>query len=200
MSVAEWAAEDRGRHVGYLPQDIELFAGTVAENICRFAKLNPAVFDNVVRAAQMAGVHELIKGLPKGYTTEIGEAGAILSGGQRQRIGLARALYGDPALLILDEPNSNLDREGEDALVAAIGAAKAAGTTVILIAHRPNIMEKVDKVLVLNRGQQELFGPRDAVFAELTNRARKVVAQMPRISPLVVKETREVELQEAREA
>ena len=167
MSVAEWAAEDRGRHVGYLPQDIELFAGTVAENICRFAKLNPAVFKNVVKAAQLAGVHELIKGLPKGYYTEIGEAGAILSGGQRQRIGLARALYGDPALLILDEPNSNLDREGEDALAAAIGALKAAGTTVILIAHRPNIMEKVDKVLVINRGQQELFGPRDAVFDEL---------------------------------
>ena len=97
-----------------------------------------------------------------------------MSGGQRQRIGLARALYGDPALLILDEPNSNLDREGEEALVAAISAAKAAGTTVILIAHRPNIMEKVDKVLFLNRGQQELFGPRDAVFAELANRARKV--------------------------
>ena len=199
MSVAEWAAEDRGHYVGYLPQDIELFAGTVAENICRFAKLNPAVFANVVRAAQMAGVHELIKGLPKGYTTEIGEAGAILSGGQRQRIGLARALYGDPALLILDEPNSNLDREGEEALVAAISAAKAAGTTVILIAHRPNIMEKVDKVLVLNRGQQELFGPRDAVFAELANRARKV-SQMPRISPLVVKEAKEVEVQEVKEA
>ena len=180
MDIAQWAAEDRGRHVGYLPQDIELFAGTVAENICRFAKLNPAVFNNVVRAAQMAGVHELIKGLPKGYTTEIGEAGAILSGGQRQRIGLARALYGDPALLILDEPNSNLDREGEDALVAAISAAKAAETTVILIAHRPNIMEKVDKVLVINRGQQDLFGPRDAIFAEFAARAGKV-SQMPTI-------------------
>ncbi len=181
MNVAEWASEDRGRHVGYLPQDIELFAGTVAENIARFTKLNPAVFQNVVKAAQMAGVHELIKGLPQGYSTNIGEAGAILSGGQRQRIGLARALFGDPALVILDEPNSNLDRDGEEALADTLSVLKAAGTTVILIAHRPNIMAKIDKVLVLNRGQQELFGPRDIVFNELATRSRKV-SQMPRHS------------------
>ncbi len=174
MDVAQWAAEDRGHHVGYLPQDIELFAGTVSENICRFATLNPAVFNNVVKAAQLAGVHELIKGLPKGYATEIGESGAVLSGGQRQRIGLARALYGDPPLMILDEPNSNLDREGEDALIAALGTVKAAGATVILIAHRPNIMEKVDKILVLNRGQQDLYGSRDYVFNELAARIRQV--------------------------
>ncbi|PDT17143.1 type I secretion system permease/ATPase [Rhizobium sp. J15] len=180
MDVAQWASEDRGHYVGYLPQDIELFAGTVAENICRFAKLSPVIFDKVVKAAQLAGVHELIKGLPKGYLTEIGESGAVLSGGQRQRIGLARALYGDPALIILDEPNSNLDREGEEALIAALGEMKAAGTTVILIAHRPNIMETVDKILVLNRGQQDLFGPRDYVFNELTARVRKVT-QMPTI-------------------
>ncbi|QSY96308.1 type I secretion system permease/ATPase [Rhizobium bangladeshense] len=178
MDVAQWAAEDRGHHVGYLPQDIELFAGTVCENICRFANISPMVFDKVVKAAQLAGVHELIKGLPKGYLTEIGESGAVLSGGQRQRIGLARALYGDPALVILDEPNSNLDREGEEALIAALGTVKAKGTTVILIAHRPNIMETVDKILVLNRGQQDLFGPRDYVFNELAARVRKV-AQMP---------------------
>lgn len=170
MDVAQWAAEDRGRYVGYLPQDIELFAGTVSENICRFAQLDASTFKHVVRAAELAGVHELIKRLPKGYATEIGESGAALSGGQRQRIGLARALYGDPALLILDEPNSNLDREGEDALIAALSAIKAAGTTIILIAHRPNIMEKVDKILVLNRGQQDLFGPRDHVFNELAKR------------------------------
>ncbi|TCU38132.1 type I secretion system permease/ATPase [Rhizobium azibense] len=180
MDVAQWAAEDRGHYVGYLPQDIELFAGTVAENICRFAKLSPVIFDKVVKAAQLAGVHDLIKGLPKGYLTEIGESGAVLSGGQRQRIGLARALYGDPALIILDEPNSNLDREGEDALIAALNAVKAAGTTVILVAHRPNIMETVDKILVLNRGQQDLFGPRDYVFNELASRIRKVT-QMPTI-------------------
>ncbi|MBB4254138.1 type I secretion system permease/ATPase [Rhizobium sp. BK008] len=180
MDVAQWAAEDRGHYVGYLPQDIELFAGTVSENICRFAKLSPVVFDKVVKAAQLAGVHELIKGLPKGYLTEIGESGAVLSGGQRQRIGLARALYDDPALIILDEPNSNLDRDGEEALIAALGTVKAAGTTVILIAHRPNIMETVDKILVLNRGQQDLFGPRDYVFNELAARVHKVT-QMPTI-------------------
>ncbi|MBY3050895.1 type I secretion system permease/ATPase [Rhizobium laguerreae] len=180
MDVAQWAAEDRGHYVGYLPQDIELFAGTVSENICRFAKLSPVVFDKVVKAAQLAGVHELIKGLPRGYLTEIGESGAVLSGGQRQRIGLARALYGDPALIILDEPNSNLDREGEEALIAALSTVKATGTTVILIAHRPNIMETVDKILILNRGQQDLFGPRDYVFNELAARARKV-SQMPTI-------------------
>ncbi|MBX5145130.1 type I secretion system permease/ATPase [Rhizobium lentis] len=174
MDVAQWAAEDRGHYVGYLPQDIELFAGTVSENICRFAQLSPIVFDKVVKAAQLAGVHELIKGLPKGYLTEIGEAGAVLSGGQRQRIGLARALYDDPALIILDEPNSNLDRDGEAALIEALSTIKAAGATVILIAHRPNIMETVDKVLVLNRGQQDLFGPRDHVFNELAARVRKV--------------------------
>ncbi|PDQ18437.1 type I secretion system permease/ATPase [Mesorhizobium sanjuanii] len=178
MDVAEWAAEDRGRHVGYLPQDIELFAGTIAENIARFTKLSPAVFNSVVKAAQLAGVHELIKGLPKGYETQVGESGASLSGGQRQRIGLARALYGDPTLIILDEPNSNLDREGEDALIAVIGAVKSTGTTIILIAHRPGIMEKVDKVLVLNGGRQELFGARDTVFNELAARARRV-AQLP---------------------
>jgi len=189
MSVAEWAAEDRGRYVGYLPQDIELFAGTVSENIARFERLNPAVFRNVVRAAELAGVHEVIKGLPKGYATEIGEAGAALSGGQRQRIGLARALYGDPVLLVLDEPNSNLDKDGEDALAAAIGMAKAAKTTIILIAHRSNIMEKVDKVLVLNRGQQDLFGPRDDVFDELAARTGKV-SGMPRAAPLVVREVK----------
>ncbi|MER9640564.1 type I secretion system permease/ATPase [Mesorhizobium sp. M0239] len=196
MSIVEWAAEDRGRHVGYLPQDIELFAGTVSENIARFASLNPAVFSNVVKAAQLAGVHELIKGLPKGYATEIGEGGAALSGGQRQRIGLARALYGDPAFLILDEPNSNLDHEGEQALATVIGGLKAAGTTLILISHRPSILEKVDKVLVLSHGAQDLFGPRDAVFGELANRARKVT-QMPKAAQLptleVVKEVKEVD-------
>lgn len=193
--VAQWAAEDRGRYVGYLPQDIELFAGTVSDNIARFATVNPAVFQHVIKAAQLAGVHELIKGLPKAYGTEIGEAGAILSGGQRQRIGLARALYGDPTLLILDEPNSNLDREGEEALIAALGVAKATNTTVILIAHRANILEKVDKILVLNRGQQDLFGPRDHVFNELASRVSKV-AHLPKAAQLpaleVVKETKEV--------
>ncbi|ODR93232.1 type I secretion system permease/ATPase [Sinorhizobium alkalisoli] len=173
MDVAQWAAEDRGRHVGYLPQDIELFEGTVAENIARFQELDEQSFQQVVHAAREAGVHELIKGLSRGYHTEIGEAGAVLSGGQRQRIALARALYGDPAFLLLDEPNSNLDRDGEEALNDTLKALKAAGKTVILIAHRPNIMETVDKILVLQGGQVDLFGPRDDVLRALADRARR---------------------------
>ncbi|OHV71856.1 type I secretion system permease/ATPase [Ensifer sp. LCM 4579] len=173
MDVAQWAAEDRGRHVGYLPLDIELFAGTVAENIARFQELDELSFQDVVRAAREAGVHELIKGLPKGYHTEIGDAGAVLSGGQRQRIALARALYGDPAFLLLDEPNSNLDRDGEEALNGALKTFKAAGKTVVLVAHRSNIMETVDKVLVLQRGQVDLFGPRDDVLRAMADRARR---------------------------
>ena len=179
MSVAEWAAEDRGRHVGYLPQDIELFAGTVAENIARFAKLNPAVFDNVVKAAQRAGVHELIKGLPKVTPPRSVRRAPCCRAGSASGSAWPARSTATRRSLILDEPNSNLDREGEEAL-AAPSALKAAGTTVILIAHRPSIMEKVDKVLVINRGQQDLFGPRDVVFAELTHRSRKV-AQMPTI-------------------
>ncbi|MDF2766611.1 MAG: peptide transporter [Rhodospirillales bacterium] len=173
MDVAHWRAQDRGQYVGYLPQDIELFSGTVAENVARFRELDRDTVREVIRAAEAAGVHELIKSLPKGYSTEIGEAGAVLSGGQRQRIALARALFGKPALLVLDEPNSNLDRDGEVALQAALGAAKQAGTTIILVAHRPSVMESVDKVLVLSRGQLDLFGPRDAVLNELAARARK---------------------------
>lgn len=162
--VFSWSRESFGRYVGYLPQDVELFPGTVRENIARMEEGDPS---EVVAAAKMAGVHEMILRLPNGYETEIGDQGAILSGGQRQRIGLARALYGNPALLVLDEPNSSLDARGEEALNDAIAAAKASGCTVVLVAHRPTLMSHVDQVLVLNDGQVQLVGPRDAVLSEL---------------------------------
>jgi ATP-binding cassette subfamily C protein len=162
--VATWPSEALGRHIGYLPQDIELFADTVANNICRFREEGDA---EIIRAAQLAGVHELILGLPNGYETQIGEGGAVLSGGMRQRIALARAVYGHPTLVVLDEPNSNLDTEGEAALVDCIAQLKAHGTTVIIIAHRSSTLGVSDKILILKGGAVAAYGPRGEVLPKL---------------------------------
>jgi PrtD family type I secretion system ABC transporter len=162
--ISIWLDADGAHHLGYLPQDIELFAGTVRDNIARLGDSDPAA---VIEAAKLAGLHETIMRLPRGYDSEIGEAGLRLSGGQRQRIGLARAVFGRPRLIILDEPNSSLDHEGEDALLQAIAQMKERGTTIIVIAHRPSILQLADKLLVLRGGAVDLFGERNEVIARL---------------------------------
>jgi len=161
-----------GNHIGYLPQDIELFDGTITENIARYEEPKP---EQVVEAAMVAGVHEMILQLPQGYDTPIGPGGVALSGGQRQRIGLARAIYGYPKIVVLDEPNSNLDDAGERALVQAIIELKKRETTVILITHRPAILGITDKIAFMREGQLQLFGPRDEVLAALAPKSANAV-------------------------
>jgi ATP-binding cassette subfamily C exporter for protease/lipase len=167
-SVYDWNKAELGPHLGYLPQDIELFDGTVAENIARFGEVDAA---KVVEAARRVDMHEQILRLPMGYDTLLGTDGSNLSGGQRQRIGLARALYGDPSFIVLDEPNSNLDESGEKALVDAVKALRAAGKTVVLITHRMSTLAAADKVLVLADGALAAYGPRDEVFKAMQDRA-----------------------------
>jgi PrtD family type I secretion system ABC transporter len=162
--VSEWAHGDLGQHIGYLPQDIELFADTVAANINRF---RPGDDEATIRAARLAGVHDLILRLPNGYDTQIGEGGAVLSGGLRQRVALARAVYGEPSLVVLDEPTSNLDSEGDIALAGCIQQLKRRRATVVLIAHQPATIGVADKILVLHDGAVALFGPRAEVLAKL---------------------------------
>ncbi len=173
QSIAQWTRESLGAHLGYLPQDIELFDGTIAENIARIGEVDSA---KVIEAAQAAGLHQMILRFPKGYDTRVGQAGSFLSGGQRQRIGLARALYGQPVLVVLDEPNANLDDEGENALLSAVLLLKQQGKTVILISHRQGVLKVADRLVILHDGQLAASGPRDGVLAALQQQREAAAA------------------------
>lgn len=183
VAIKAWDRAVLGSQIGYLPQDIELFEGTIAENIARFGDIDS---DRVIAAAQQASLHDMILRFPKGYDTPMGEAGNLLSGGQRQRIALARAVYGNPALLVLDEPNANLDDVGEAALYQTVAQLKAAGKTVFLITHRPGAVALADRVLLLKDGQVQAEGPREAVIAALqAARGAAVAAQPPPVQDSV---------------
>lgn len=172
--ISQWDREDLGKYVGYLPQDIELFEGTVSQNIARFGEVEP---EKVVEAASKAGVHEMILKLPEGYDTKIGPGGASLSGGQRQRIGLARALYNNPVFVVLDEPNSNLDDVGEAALVEAIKTLRASGTTVVIITHRTNVLQATNKLALINNGVLELYGNTNDVLNAIAQKQQAAAGQ-----------------------
>ena len=169
-----WNKAELGPHIGYLPQDIELFGGTVAENIARFGEVDS---DKVIQAAQRAGVHDMILHFPQGYDTVLGDGGAGLSGGQKQRIGLARALYDDPSLIVLDEPNSNLDDSGEQALLAAIQQLRQRGRTIVVVSHRTSILQVTTRLLLLRQGTVQAFGPTGTVLAELAKAAQPQLAR-----------------------
>lgn len=179
--ISQWNRDELGPWIGYLPQDIELFDGTISENIARFGEVDP---ERVVEAAQRAGVHEMILNQPEGYDTFIAASSGALSGGQRQRIGLARALYGKPRLVVLDEPNSNLDDSGEKALARAIETLKAEGTTLFVISHRTSVLSGMDKLLVLKEGQVSMFGTRDEVLARFVRQRQGGAGQSKRPASL----------------
>jgi len=178
--INNWDKEELGPHVGYLPQDIELFEGSISENIARFGDIDP---EQVILAAKVAGVHEMILQLPEGYDTVIGSDGVNLSGGQRQRVGLARAIYGKPRLIILDEPNSNLDEVGERALAQAIQQLKATGATIFIITHRTSILAQLDRLLVMTAGTIGLYGPREKVMAELNKQQLQAQPKVAQVAP-----------------
>ena len=170
-ALDQWSPESLGKHIGYLPQDVELLAGTVAQNIARFTE--PQDAEAVIAAATAAGVHDLIVSLPEGYETQVGESGAALSAGQAQRVALARALYGDPFLVVLDEPNSNLDAEGDEALSRAIMGVRKRGGIVVVVAHRPSAIAGVDMLLMMSQGRAQAFGPKDEVLARVLQQRRR---------------------------
>ena len=172
--LSQWEPEALGPHIGYLPQDVDLFAGTVRENI---ARLGAGSDEAVIEAAQLAGAHDMIVELPQGYETQIGDNGVLLSGGQRQRIALARALYGNPTFLVLDEPNANLDTAAENRLLQTLSGLKGRAT-IVLITHRLNILGLADKVMLLRKGAIEAFGPRDQIISQMTR-----VVPMPPPAP-----------------
>jgi PrtD family type I secretion system ABC transporter len=178
-ALDQWSSDVLGRHVGYLPQDVELFAGSVAQNICRFDP--EAGSEAIIAAAKEAGVHQMIIKMRDGYDTQIGEQGTSLSAGQAQRVALARALYGDPFLIVLDEPNSNLDTEGDEALTRAVRAARERGAIVVVVAHRPVGIEAVDMLLVLKEGRMHAFGPKDTVLGQVLQRVAPPTATPPAI-------------------
>lgn len=162
--LSHWDPQALGRHIGYLPQDVELFAGSVAQNIARFDTIDEAA---VIAVARKAGCHELIQGLAEGYNTQIGIGGHALSGGQRQRIALARAMYGHPSFIVLDEPNASLDAAGEEALMQAVQELKQMGTTIMIVTHKVNILSAVDTVLVMNGGTVQAYGPREQILGQV---------------------------------
>ena len=180
--ISQWDREHLGRYIGYLPQDIELFAGTISENIARFRKVDA---QKVIEAAQKAGVHEMILRLQEGYDTPIGTSGTVLSGGQRQRIGLARAIYDNPSFVVLDEPNSNLDEQGELALLKTVEELKKSGTTVVIITHRQNILKATNKIVLMNSGRIEKYGISDDILgnAAKQSQAAQAIQRPAQIAP-----------------
>ena len=174
--IESWERMELGPHIGYLPQDVELFDGTIAENISRFAEVDS---EKVIEAAKRTGIHEMILRFPRGYNMQIGEAGGMLSGGQRQRLGLARAMYGNPALLVLDEPNANLDDAGERSLLEAVKDLRKAGKTVILVTHRPSVLAVADLIVLMQSGKIVRCGARDEVLSALRSESTRSVAVSP---------------------
>ncbi|MFT3847435.1 MAG: ATP-binding cassette domain-containing protein [Propionivibrio sp.] len=168
-----WQREDFGRHCGYLPQDVELFSGSVRDNIARLHCAEQVADAEVIGAAKLAGIHDLVLRFPAGYETPVGFGGAALSAGQRQRIGLARALLGRPRLIVLDEPNSNLDAEGEIALLEALRSARLGGATIVMIGHRPSMLMDADLIAVLVDGQLQHFGSRNEILEKILPRSNQ---------------------------